>query len=429
MGRELRADVLIAGGGSAGVAAALGAARLGADVLLIERCPFLGGAGTHSGVNCLAGFYTSGDEPCQVVAGVGAEMLERLQSEGGCHPPFRAAGSRNTVVPFQPEVLKRVLDGLVVDARVRLRLHTWIVGATVEDGRVRVAELFGKGGHERAGASVFVDCSGDADLVALAGGQYVVGDEDGTAQAASMYFTMTGVDWNQLGRLTRPQIVDLVGRAHDEGWPFIAPQPGLFVPIPYTGEVLCAFHKDLDVDGLDAESLTRAEIRARAAVAAYVRLFRERFPGCAAAQLCRSGPQIGIRETRRVVGRYVLHGRECMEGTRHDDAVARGGWPIEIHDREQGRVYARYGYIRGHGFYDIPARALVASDLCNVLVAGRCLSASHGAQASARVMGTAWATGHAAGVLAALMVEDAARDEGAWFARAREVLKAQGALI
>lgn len=406
---------------------------MGAEVLLVERYPFLGGAATTSGVHCFCGFYTSGDDPQQVVAGIGGEMLERLRLRDGCLPPFRAAGSRNTVVPFHPEVLKGVLDEMVGEAGVRLRLHTWIAGAAVEPAgpalrRVRYVKLFSKGGPERAVARVYVDCSGDGDLVAQAGGGVVIGDEDGTLQAASMYFTLVGVDWDRLGRLGREEITALVVRAHSEGWPYISPRPGLFVLLP-GGEVLCAFHKDPDVYGLDPDSLTRAEVAARRAVEAYVRLFRERFPGCAAARLGRLGVQIGIRETRRVVGRYVLHGRECMEGKRFPDAVARGGWPIEIHDRTQGQVYARYGYIRHDGYYHIPARALVARDLANVLTAGRCLSSTHGAQASARVMGTAWATGHAAGVLAALLASGEDRDEAGWYRRAQEVLRQQGALI
>jgi hypothetical protein len=422
------------------VAAAVAAARLGTEVLRVERYGLLGGAATNSGVNCFAGFYTSGDDPRPVVAGVGGEMVERLRAAEGCLPPFRAAGSRNTVVPFLPEVAKCVLDEMLADAGVRLRLHTWVTGAEVAGRTVRAAALWSKGGPERACAQVFVDCTGDADLVAFAGGAFAFGNEDGTLQAASMYFTVTGVDRERLARLTRPEIADLVGRAHAEGWPMIAPQPGLFVPLPHTGEVLCAFHRDLGVNGLDAESLTRGEVHARRAAASYLRLFRERFPGFEGARLCRTGPQLGIRETRRVMGRYVLHGRECMEGARFADAVARGGWPIEIHDRDEGRAYARYGYIRGDGYYDIPARALIARDLDNVLTAGRCLSASHGAQASARVMGTAWATGHAAGALAAVQSRGArdplpnpagrARpDDEAWYGAAQEALRSQGALI
>ena len=378
-------------------------------------------------MNCFAGFYTSGDDPRPVVAGIGREMIDRLEAAGGCAPPFRAAGSRNTVVPFQPEALKGVLDAMVAEAGVRLRLHTWVTGVEVADATVRSLELWSKGGRERATGAVFVDASGDADLVSLGGGAFEIGDGDGSMQAASMYFTLGGVDWERLGRVTRPEIAGLLAAAAAEGWPHVGTQAGLFIPLPATGEILCAFHRDLEVNGLDAESLTRGEMRARAAVASYVRLFRERFPGCAGAQLLRTGPQLGIRETRRVVGRHTLHGRECMEGTRHPDAVARGGWPIEIHDREQGRAYARYGFIRGDGYYQIPARALIVRDFDNVLAAGRCLSASHGAQASARVMGTAWATGHAAGVLGALLA--AGRSGARWYREAQDTLLAQGALI
>lgn len=428
MAAELVADVVVVGGGSAGVAAAVAARRAGADVLLIERYPFFGGAGTASGVHCFCGFFTSGPDPAQVVAGLGAEMLQRLGARDGCLPPFQAGGSRNTVIPFHPDVLKGVLDDLVVEAGVRVRLHTGVTGCVLEGRRLVALDLWSKGGVERARGRVFVDSSGDGDVVALAGGQVAIGDEDGSLQSASMYFTLTAVDWDALRRLPRDELRALVVAAYQEGWPDIAPHPGLFVPLP-GGEVLAAFHQDPDVNGLDADSLTGGELRARRAVASYVRLFQQRFPGCARARLGRMGMQIGIRETRRVTGRHVLTGRECMEATRFPDAVARGGWPIEIHQRDQGPVYARYGYIRNNGYYQIPARCLVVRDLDNVLAAGRCLSATHGAQASARVMGAAWATGHAAGVLAAVATDDRGHVSAEGMRRARRTLSEQGALI
>lgn len=400
-----RVDVVVVGGGSAGVAAAVAAARMGVEVLLVERYPFLGGAGTNSSVACFCGFYTSGPDPELVVDGLGGEMVARLQRADGCLPPFRAQGSRNTVVPFHPEALKRVLDEMVVHPRLRVRLHTWVVGAEVEDGRVQAVSLFSKGGQERVAAQVFVDTSGDGDLLAFSGAEFVVGDEeDGKLQSATMMFSLSGVDWDRLSRLTREEITALILQAVEEGWPHIGAYPGLFIPLP-GGEVLAAFHKDPDVNGLDPDSLTRGEMDARAAVESYVRLFRERFPGCEGARLVRTGPQIGIRETRRMVGRHVLTGREAMEGTKFPDGVARGGWPVEIHEKGQGKVYARYGYIRGDSYYRIPAAALLSRTYPNLLAAGRCLSSTHGAQASARVMGTAWATGHAAGVMAAILVQ------------------------
>jgi hypothetical protein len=425
---ELAADVVVVGGGSAGVAAAVAARHAGADVLLIERYPFLGGAGTASGVHCFCGFFTSGPDPEQVVAGMGQEMLARLRARDGCLPPFRAGGSRNTVIPFHPDILKGVLDDLLQEAGVRVRLHTWVTGCRLEGRRVTALDLWSKGGAECARGRVFVDTSGDGDLVALAGGDVAIGDEDGSLQSASMYFTLRGVDWEVLRQFPREEIRALVVAACDEGWPDIAPHPGLFIPLP-GGEVLAAFHQDPDVNGLCGDSLTRGEVRARRSVASYVRLFQERFPGCAGARLGRLGMQIGIRETRRITGQHVLTGRECMEGTRFPDAIGRCGWPIEIHQRDQGPIYARYGYVRNNGYYQIPARCLVARDLDNVLAAGRCLSATHGAQASARVMGAAWATGHAAGVLATVATDAHGRIFDGGVVRARTTLQQQGALI
>ncbi|MCY0896261.1 MAG: FAD-dependent oxidoreductase [Alicyclobacillaceae bacterium] len=393
--RILQFDVVVVGGGSAGVAAAVGAASMGAKTLIIEQNAYFGGAATHSSVMTYCGFYAQKEPMEQVVGGVGDMVLRGLQDQGSFQGPIRNPASGNIIALIDAESTKYVLDQILVNAGVTPRLHCQVVGAVTKDGHLEAIECYHHGGRWMVEAAAFVDASGDADLTAAAGGQVRYGDGEGNVQAGTLVMRIGGVPREMVVR--RDILTRVVRSAKEEGHLHLSKERGMTIRLPLSGDIL-ALLVDEAVNGLDSASLTDAEMSARRQAWTYLELMKKYLPGFEDAYLVQTGPSIGIRETRHVLGEVVLNGEDVLFGVRRADAVARGGWPVEVQQPGERAVYSQ---IKDKSFYDIPLGALKVKEVHNLWCAGRILSCDATAFASARVMGTAFATGHAAGVAAA----------------------------
>ncbi|WP_151771060.1 FAD-dependent oxidoreductase [Streptomyces abyssomicinicus] len=393
-------DVVVVGGGSAGVAAAVGARRAGARTLLLERGPCLGGAATLRNVLTYCGIYTREDEPRQVVFGVAEEVLSALREEGAVSAPQRFNG---VCVVFEPEAVKRALDTLCAAAGVDVRLHSHVSGAHRVDGRITRVSVAGHRGVTEVAADAFVDASGEADLAAFAGAAVRYGT-DGMVQNGSL-----GVRFGGIPRhvdVSRAQVSAAVHTARARGVSPLVSAHGLVARLPVSGDVI-AYIVDEAYDARDAADVSRAEARARVQAHAYLDVIRS-LPGAEGAYIVSTGPELGTRESRHVIARYRLGVDEVLGAARFHDAVAVGAWPVEYHPGP-GRP-SEWHFIKGDGYYEIPLGSLWSADTDNLFAAGRNVDGDRLAGASLRVMGTAFATGQAAGVAAAVVADGGTPD-------------------
>ena len=386
-------DVVVVGGGSAGVGAAIGAAWAGASVCLIERYPFLGGAATASSVLSYCGFFDQRRQ--RVVGGVGEHLLARLRARRA-YEEITFKWSGNTVVMIDPESTKLALDELVADAGVSVSLHTYLVDAPADADRVAEAVVADHGGLRRIRATAFVDASGDGNLAHLAGAA-VSAPSPEDRQVATLSMRIGGLEEDAV--ISSEAMRSAVGAHNATHERQLGRDHGPAARLPLTNELTMQI-VDQSVDALDARDLTRAEVAARAQAWDYMTAFRDHIDGWQNAYLVATGPQIGVRESRHLIGRETVTRADVLCARRRpEDVIARCGWPIEEHD---GVGSTRYTPIADRGFYDIPLDALRSIDRDNLWAAGRLTSCDADAYCSLRVMGTAFATGHAAGVAAAL---------------------------
>jgi hypothetical protein len=417
-----RPDVLVVGGGPAGIGAALGAARAGADVVLAERYGFLGGNATVALVMPWMSFHTRRGRPPDlggiglmpqdhgegepVVAGAHVDIIERLVETGGAVPPSPATGY---TVPFDPEAFKSVALRVLDEAGVRYLLHAFASGvADLPDGRGVVLES--KSGPLVVRPRAVVDATGDGDVAAAAGAEFAIGRErDGLVQPMTLMFRMTGFDRDAFGRYVAAHpdqwrgvhgLWDLVAAATEAGRLDLPREDILFFGTPHAQEVAVNSSRITGVLGIDAWDLTRAEMVGRRQVEQIAAFLREDVPGFESAYLVQSGVAAGVRETRRVVGDYVLTADDVLAARKFDDVIARGTYPIDIHNPTGKGTDLRT--VPEGDAYDIPLRCLLPRGVDGVLTAGRCISGTHEAHSSYRVTPTAMGTGQAAGACAAL---------------------------
>lgn len=420
MKREFEVDVFVAGGGTAGVAAAVGAARAGATVLLIERSAFLGGEGTHAGVGAFNGIYTCGENPQKCVAGVSDLIQEEMDklSPRATEIIISATGNKN--VQFKPEYLKVALDNVMDRFQVPYFLHTTLIDAEREGDKIISVTCFDDEGIFTVKAKQFVDATGDANLAHLAGAATVWGNEDGKVMAATLPFRLAGVD---TGKDMSPSAVERAVKAGKEaGIPNLTRERGFIQVMSGSNEVMVLLPSVIP-NGISAEDITEMEKYTRGQALYYIEAFRRFMPGMENCELTMIGPSIGFRETRRIVGRYTLSAEDVLTRRIFEDGVGRGGFKPEIHlGLNEAATYLEVP----HGsYYDIPLGCLMSADTENLFGAGRLISADHQAMAASRVMGTCFATGHGAGVAAAMQAKTGMLDVPA----IRGELERQGALI
>ncbi len=441
-------DVLVVGGGNAGCAAAIAAARHGARTLLVERYGFLGGTATAAMVGPWMTFH-SGNQ--RIVGGIAQEMVERLMRKGASPGHVRDSSDYvATITPFDPEVHKALLFEMMREAGVELLLHAYFLSAQTQGDTVTGAAFATIAGPQAQRARIVIDATADALVAASAGVPTQQGDERGRVQPATLIFRLSHVDLAQLAQYVRehpeemrsslserdrtPQNLTAVAglyslweSARDEGAVDVPRELVSFFISPYPDEVTVNMTRVVDVDPLDPVDLTRAEVESRLQAMQLFEFFRNRVPGFQNARLAGTGTQIGIRESRRIVGRYTLTREDVLAGRKFDDAVARSAYPIDLHNPSgSGTTTHR---LRPGESYEIPYRCLVPVNRDALLVAGRCISTTHEALASTRLTPTVMTLGQAAGTAAALASQNGARVADVDAKTLRTRLVADGVLL
>lgn len=413
-------DVLVVGGGPAGVGAAVGAARCGASCMIIETMGSFGGMWTNGLVITLAGFNNWLRPYQRVVDGVMGEWIRRAEALGGCE------NNRSWVLNSDPEIMRLVADDLLLSSGVKCLLHTWVADVIMEGNKVRGVLVENVEGRKAIQCKVIVDCTGNGDMFARAGEPFHISDQ---LQPMTMAFFLA--DWQanggspfdeelvipmgpEAGYLTEDILREYTSRRRDVdidrdmlreaakagqlpvfGGPWFG---GLRERFPWVNTTR------IYGSAISAVDLTRAEMEGRKNVHDIVAFYRRNCKGFEKSWVMKTSSTIGIRETRRLQGVYTLTGDDVVNGTRFEDTIAVGTWPIDVHP-PQGHTGMHRMYVPVP--YHIPYRALLPTKTDNLIVAGRCISADRDAMGSLRVGATCGAIGHAAGVAAALSAMNA----------------------
>jgi glycine/D-amino acid oxidase-like deaminating enzyme len=425
-------DVLVVGSGAAGSSAAIAAARAGARTMLLERYGFLGGTSTLV-LDTFYGFYTPGSKSLKVVGGVADDVLSELKRFDACFERPNTYGA-GTGVTYHPDYLKVVWEKLAHDAGVRVLLHAWVQGAEVQGDRLTGVVVATKIGLRRVAAKIVVDASGDADVCYHSGVPFELAGELAPAQTLTTTFRMVNVDIAARKAVSKARFHELMAEAAGSGRYDLPRKEGSDHAMPVAGMTSTIMTRLQSVEtrggkvvnATDPELLSRAEMDGRRQALEYVRFLRDRVPGYEKAQLAGFGVQIGIRETRRVEGEYRLTREDVLGARRFDDQIGLCGAPIEDH---HGGADTKWQYLPDGQCVGIPYRTLLPRDKTNLLVAGRCFSATHDAHASVRSMAQCMAMGQAAGTAAAMAARSSGSPKDVDLLALLNELRARGAIL
>jgi len=422
-------EVVVLGGGPAGIAAAAAAGRAGRSTVLVERYGFLGGAGTAAGLANFCGLHARvHGEHRQVVHGVCDELLDRMQRLGGLAQPHLLFGGRIQAQAYDISAYKIAADELLLGTEVKLLFHAFGVGV-VKSSSLEGILVETKSGRAAIIGQLFIDCSGDADLAAWAGVPYEVGDGKGNMLYPSTMYRIGGVDPQKAGNAWEaiPKLMEEAearGRRFPRKKPIVRPQPN---PAEWRANLTQIRNPDGSaVSGIDAEQLAFGEVEGRRQVRDTFEFIRGVTPGFERAYIADIAPQIGIRETRRVRGEYVLTEDDVLDCAAFPDSIGVNGWPVEAHVAGNVEfVFQR----EAKGFNQLPYRMIVPLKSGNVLVAGRCASMTHGGQSAARVSGACFAMGQAAGTAAHLALKAGCAPREVPVAALQKALEGEGAYL
>jgi hypothetical protein len=397
-------DVCVIGGGAAGVSAAVAAGRLGLDVLLVEKYGFCGGAAVAGMSGTICGLHSSGARPEQIVFGFAGEFHDALKAAGGVGAPVPFG--RTLFVPQDSFVWKETADRLLQSSGVRTLYHsTFLDLFTGEDGAVRTVLLHCLEGIVAVRPGCVVDASGDAHVIHRMQGETSLG-KDGVVQTPTMIFRMGNVDMDRVLRLDLRELHAKVEAAHKAGR-YRLPRHHVYMhPMPNGREVLCNMTRITKPDGsvplgIRSDDMSFAEVEGRAQARSYETFLRENIAGFEHAYLVETGTQVGIRQSRSLVGKGRLSNENVLGAAKSPGAATFSAWPIEDHGSGELKIV----FLEDQT-YDIPFEALVPRAGRNVLVAGRCMSADHEALASARVTAQCFGMGYAVGAACGLMLRE-----------------------
>ncbi len=409
-------DVVVIGGGPAGLAASVSAAKHGARTLLVERYGFLGGMGTAGGVTNFAGLYgRKNGEMRQVVHGVVDDLLARLDALGGLNQPQDGMAGRIRVRSYDVSAYKCAADQMLVASGVQLLFHAWAAAVLMDGQTITALVVETKSGRQAIRARRFIDCSGDADVAHFAGVPFELGDGHGSALFPSTMF--------RVGHVDAPRALAAVGefsainKLMDESQ---LREPGRY-HFPRKGAILRPNKNPAEwranvtqirnaagnaMDATDARQLSEGELEGRRQITEYFRFLKNEVPGFADSAIIDIAPQVGIRETRRICGAYMLTGEDILSSARFADVIGINAWPMEMH--VDGAISWGFPRDENRAYNDLPWRMLVTREVDNLLVAGRCASMAHEGQSAARASGGCCVLGQAAGTAAAQLADGAA---------------------
>jgi hypothetical protein len=422
------ADVLVCGGGPAGVGAALAAARHGARTVLLEHAICLGGMATAGMVNRLGPYH---DQRQIILGGIPWEVLRILIDRGLAQEP-RIVAPKNWMdywLVFDPEGMKRVLDELLYEAGVEVLFGAQVVAPIVDDGALSGVIIESKSGRQAVLARVVIDATGDGDVAARAGVPFAYGREgDGLAQPMTLFFKCLNMDWPRAFDYVSAHYEALTAQAREEvGNDFVLAGTDSYL---HAEETYFNCLHEHGVDGTDVVDISRAAVALRRKMWGNIEVLRRHVPGCARVSLAASAAALGVRETRRITGAYTLQIDDVLAGRQFPDQVFRYACFVDIHEPQAGETSAHADRALAPGTsYGIPYRCLLPQGVEGLLVAGRCFSATHDALASARMMPSCMAMGQAAGTAAALAIAGDTTPRALSIDRLRAALAADGVML